>query len=50
MMLTEAIYKEDDNENGFVYVGEYRNGLIFTVGDYIPDWINELKSCLNSGI
>lgn len=39
-----------DNENGFVYVGEYRNGQICTVGDYIPDWINELKGCLNSGI
>lgn len=35
-----------DNENGFVYVGEYRNGQIFTVGDYIPDWIKELKDYL----
>lgn len=32
-----------DNENGFVYVGEYRNGQIFTVGDYTPDWLNGLK-------
>jgi len=39
-----------DNENGFVYVGEYRNGQIFTVGDYIPDWIKELKNCLYPGI
>lgn len=35
-----------DNENGFVYVGEYRNGQLFTVGDYIPDWIKELKEYL----
>ncbi len=33
-----------DNENGFVYAGEYRNGEIFTAGDYIPDWIKELKA------
>lgn len=39
-----------DNENGFIYVGEYRNGQIYTVGDYIPDWIKELKGCLNQGI
>ncbi|MBD5115021.1 MAG: hypothetical protein HDT46_07425 [Ruminococcaceae bacterium] len=39
-----------DNENGFVYVAEYRNGQIYNVGDYIPDWINELKDYLNSGI
>lgn len=35
-----------DNENGFVYVGEYRNGEVFTVGDYIPNWIKELKDYL----
>lgn len=35
-----------DNENGFVYVGEYRNGQVFTVGDYVPDWIKELKDYL----
>lgn len=39
-----------DNENGFVYVGEYRNGQIYTAGDYIPDWTNELKRLLNQGI
>lgn len=36
-----------DNENGFVYVGEYRNGQIFAVGDYTPDWLNGLKSIIN---
>lgn len=35
-----------DNENGFVYVGEYRNGYVYTVGDYAPDWIKELNACL----
>lgn len=35
-----------DNENGFVYAGEYRNGYVYTVGDYIPDWIKELKTYL----
>lgn len=35
-----------DNENGFVYAGEYRNGQLFTVGDYIPDWIKALKEYL----
>lgn len=35
-----------DNENGFVYVGEYRNGQLFTIKDYIPDWIKELKEYL----
>lgn len=35
-----------DNENGFVYVGEYRNGRIYTAGDYIPDWLRELKNII----
>lgn len=36
-----------DNENGFVYVGEYRNGQLFTVGNYLPDWIKALKEYLS---
>lgn len=32
-----------DNENGFVEVGEYKNGELILKGDYIPLWINELK-------
>lgn len=36
-----------DNENGFVYVGEYRNGQLFTIKDYVPDWIKELKEHLS---
>lgn len=39
-----------DNENGFVYVGEYRNGIIFTAGDYIPDWIKELKKLFKTSL
>ncbi len=31
-----------DNENGFVKVAEYKNGEIRTVGDYKPDWLNNL--------
>lgn len=37
-----------DNENGFVYVGEYRNGEIFTAGDHIPDWMKELNTICKS--
>lgn len=36
-----------DNENGFVYVCEYRNGQLFTIGDYIPGWIKALKDYLD---
>ena len=35
-----------DNENGFVDVGEYRNGNIIFGGDYIPDWLKLLKAYL----
>lgn len=31
-----------DNENGFVKVGEYLNGKLFSVGDYKPKWFDEL--------
>ena len=33
-----------DNENGFVYVGEYKCGEIVTAGNYTPSWIKELYS------
>lgn len=36
-----------DNENGFVFVGEYRDEQLFTVKDYVPDWIKELKDYLS---
>lgn len=36
-----------DNENGFVYVAEYRNGQVNTVGDHIPGWLTELKEHLS---
>lgn len=31
-----------DNENGFVEVGEYKNGELITLGDYRPLWMREL--------
>ena len=37
-----------DNENGFVDVGEYRNGNIIFGGDYIPDWLKLLKAYLTN--
>ena len=35
-----------DNENGFVFVGEHRNGKLFTVGTALPRWIRELEKYL----
>ncbi len=35
-----------DNDNGFVKVGEYRNGELILVGENHPDWILELKKYL----
>jgi len=32
-----------DNDNGFVVVGEYRNGEIICKGEYKPKWFVELK-------
>jgi len=32
-----------DNDNGFVEVGEYKNGEILCKGDYKPKWFIELK-------
>ena len=31
-----------DNENGFIEVGEYRNGEVISKGGYIPLWLSEL--------
>ncbi|MEG0913246.1 MAG: hypothetical protein RSD35_00650 [Oscillospiraceae bacterium] len=33
-----------DNRNGFVEVGEYRNGEIIQRGNYCPMWLKELTS------
>ena len=37
-----------DNDNGFQLVAEYRNGELRTVGNLVPDWLNELRAYLNS--
>jgi len=31
-----------DNENGFIHVGEYRNGELIRIGEYKPQWLEEL--------
>ena len=33
-----------DNDNGFIEVGEYKNGEIICKGDYKPKWFIELKN------
>lgn len=35
-----------DNENGFVDVGEYRNGNIIFGNNYVPEWLKLLKAYL----
>lgn len=35
-----------DNKNGFVEVGEYRNGELLLQGDYRPEWLQELCAYL----
>ena len=35
-----------DNENGFVEVGEYKNGELICKGDYKPVWLCNLKDSL----
>lgn len=35
-----------DNENGFVEVGEYKNGELIFKGDYRPVWLQELSDAL----
>ena len=37
-----------DNENGFVDVGEYRNGNIVFSGEYVPEWLKLLKKHLTN--
>lgn len=37
-----------DNENGFVDVGEYRNGNIIFSREYVPEWLNLLKENLTT--
>lgn len=37
-----------DNENGFVDVGEYRNGNIVFSGEYVPEWLKLLKEYLTN--
>ena len=39
-----------DNENGFVEVGEYRNGELITRGEYRPLWLCELVEAIIMGI
>ena len=31
------------NENGFVDIGEYSNGSVMTIGEYIPEWLSDFK-------
>lgn len=35
-----------DNENGFVDIGEYRNGRLIYNNDNIPEWLKKLKMYL----
>lgn len=35
-----------DNENGFVEVGEYRNGELISKGDYQPNWFLYLRAAI----
>ncbi len=37
-----------DNGNGFVKVGEYRNGVLLRVGEYAPQWMRQLQAHLRS--
>jgi predicted ABC-type ATPase len=36
-----------DNENGFVNVGEYKNGSLVIYGNEPPQWLKELKTMLS---
>lgn len=36
-----------DNENGFVLVGEYRNGTLLSIGQRHPRWLCELLKIVN---
>ena len=37
-----------DNENGFVNVGEYKNGSLVIYGNEPPQWLTELKKLINN--
>ncbi|MBD5082085.1 MAG: hypothetical protein HDT44_10045 [Ruminococcaceae bacterium] len=37
-----------DNENGFVFAGEYRNGEIVFEGKYVPQWLKDLETFLSN--
>ncbi len=37
-----------DNENGFVFAGEYRNGKLYTACSPLPRWITELEQYLHN--
>ena len=38
-----------DNENGFVEIGEYRNGELIPKGNNIPDWFDKLVRITDKG-
>ena len=39
-----------DNDNGFVKVAEYRNGELVPIGDYRPQWLDELIKTTESSL
>ena len=39
-----------DNTNGFIKTAEYKNGEIRTIGDYSPDWQEELFRTFRSSL
>lgn len=38
-----------DNENGFIEVGEYKNGELIPIGEHRPLWLTELISEIRQG-
>ena len=43
-LVDEAVFF--DNENGFVRVADYRDGRLSLSGNYLPEWLDELKERL----
>lgn len=43
-LVDEALFF--DNENGFVHVADYRSGALTLTGEYLPEWLDELKERL----
>ena len=37
-----------DNENGFVNVGEYKNGSLVVYGNELPQWLRKLKEIIDN--